>query len=93
VVVQVPFFESEQPPRLRRFGCSAHYSYWRRHPSWPGGAIRPNTSQQFDSLLAFVCASDTSQPFGKLFEFLVSETSPAFAHIHRKHAPSLCCTS
>jgi hypothetical protein len=29
----------EQPPRLRRFGSFALSSYWRSHPSWPGGAI------------------------------------------------------
>ena len=41
VVVQDPqkCFEPEPPPRLRRFGCSAFSSYWRSHPSWPGGAI------------------------------------------------------
>ena len=33
------FFEPEPPPRLRRFGCFALFSYWRSHPSWPGGAI------------------------------------------------------
>ena len=30
---------SEPPPRLRRFGCFALSSYWRSHPSWPGGAM------------------------------------------------------
>ena len=32
-------FEPEPPPRLRRFGCFALSSYWRSHPSWPGGAM------------------------------------------------------
>ena len=31
--------EPEPPPRLRRFGCFALSSYWRSHPSWPGGAM------------------------------------------------------
>ena len=31
--------EPQPPPRLRRFGCFALSSYWRSHPSWPGGAM------------------------------------------------------
>jgi hypothetical protein len=34
-------FEAEPPPRLRRFGCFAIFSYRRSHPSWPGGAMAP----------------------------------------------------
>src|SRR5687767_8713498 len=33
-------FDLEPPPRLRRFGCFAPFSYGRSHPSWPGGAIQ-----------------------------------------------------
>src|SRR6266446_6831173 len=35
----------ERPPRLRRFGGFATFSYWRSHPSsWEEGSVPPETT-------------------------------------------------
>jgi hypothetical protein len=37
---------------LNHHPVSGLFGHWR-HPSWPGGAIRPNTSQQFANELEY----------------------------------------
>ena len=66
VQLQLNSFDLEPHPVCGVKVAGATFSHCRSHPSWPGGAIRPNASQQLanelllrtiDSIFSLISAS------------------------------------